>query len=316
MKVAICIPVYNVEKYIRRCLESIVNQTYKDLEIIVVNDCTPDNSMAIVERFAHEDDRIRIIKHEHNKGLMWARRTGYMAASGDYITFCDSDDYLPENAIELLYEEAIKTEADIVSGTLLYMLANGKTVKWNNELNYGNDKESALKSLLLGELRHNLCSKLFKRELLQGYKYQTFEHFTNGEDGCLFYQLIQNTNKIVQIDDITYHYLQNEESSSQVRYGNNAIHCICILNRIRHEASTPFTDLDEIRRRCIIQVLYGLYAQGYAYSTDLKTQIEEQGLKGYLSLCGNYFSKVEKLKLGVKRHFFGPIMYVKSKISL
>lgn len=314
-KVSIIVPVYNVETYIDRCLRSIEEQTLKDIEIIVVDDCTPDKSMTIVERFAKEDSRFKIIKHEYNKGLMWARRTGYMAAIGDYITFCDSDDYLPNNAVELLYKEAIKTEADIVSGNLQYFFTNGKTEKWTNELHYGNDKESALKSLLLGELMHCLCSKLFKRELLQDYHYQTFEHFTNGEDGCLFYQVIDNMHKIVQIDEIVYNYMQNISSSSQVMYNSQAIKCICMGNRIRHEVSSKVSEMDKELHRRITSVLYNLYSQGYAYSSELDKHIKEQGLTEYATVRGRYFSNKEKIKLWSKRHILGLIIFVKSKVS-
>lgn len=314
-KLSVIVPVYNVEKYVGRCLESILTQTLKETEIVVVNDCTPDNSMEIVRAMKSRDDRIKIYNHEENKGLMWTRRTGYLAAKGDYITFCDSDDILPSNALEILYKEALNSGADIVSGNLLYITKKGKRVEWSSLLKYGSDKYGALKSLLMGELRHNLCSKLFKRELLQDYQYKTFEHFTNGEDGCLFYQVMLNTNKIVQINDITYNYLQNEESSSQVRLGNNAIRSICILNRIRHEVSSTFPELNVERHRCITQILYGLYSQGYAYITNLNSQIEEQGLKEYLSFEGNFFSNGDKLNLWVKRFVLGPMMYVKSKVS-
>ena len=246
---------------------------------------------------------------------MWARKTGYTAAQGEYITFCDSDDYLPIDALELLYKEAIYSEANIVSGNLTYVEANGKQTLLFSKLKYGNDKVSAFKSLLRGELRHNLCSKLFKASILKDYTYKTYEHFTNGEDGCLFYQIVDNIDKIVQIDKPVYYYMQNMLSSSQVRYGNNAIYSICILNKIRHEVTSAYPEIVIERHICITRILYDLYSQGYAYSTNLNSQIEEQGLKDYLSLGGNYFSNEEKLKLWVKRCVLGPMMHVKSKIS-
>ena len=165
--VSVVVPVFNVEKYIRRCIESIQKQTIKDIEIIVVDDSTPDNSIEIVEEMAKADDRIRIIRHERNMGLMWARRTGYMAANGEFIGFCDSDDYLPINALELLYNEALSSGADVVSGNLTLIKSNGEQEQLRSILRYGNDKINAFKSLLRGELRHNLCSKLFKASILQ-----------------------------------------------------------------------------------------------------------------------------------------------------
>ena len=157
-KISVVVTVYNVEKYIQRCIESIQNQTVKDIEIIVVDDATPDNSMDIVEEIANNDNRIKIVRHEKNMGLMWARKTGYTAAQGEYITFCDSDDYLPQNALKLLYNEALLTGTDIVSGNLTYVKSNGEQSQLSSKLQYGNDKISAFKSLLRGELRHNRCS--------------------------------------------------------------------------------------------------------------------------------------------------------------
>lgn len=312
IKVSVVVTVYNVEKYIQRCIESIQKQIFKDIEIIVVDDATPDNSMSIVEEMAKTDDRIIIIRHEKNMGLMWARKTGYMVAQGEYITFCDSDDYLPEDAIENLYKEAIRTDADIVSGNLLHIMTDGTTELWGSVLKYGYDNHAAMKSLLMHELRHNLCSKLFKTSLLQNYEYQTFDHFTNGEDACLFYQVVLNMKKIVHIDKTVYNYMQNTESSSQVRYGEKAIKSICLLNRIRHDLLSSFEDLDKIRHNRITKSIYKLYSQGYDYNTQLDSYIVEYGLEGYKKLSLKYFDITTLLKLWIKRYVQGPIFYLKT----
>ena len=311
-KVSIIVPVYNVEQYIERCIHSIQHQTLKDIEIVVVNDRTPDDSMTIINTIKKTDDRIKIIEHEKNLGLMRARQTGYKAAKGDYITFCDSDDYLPEDAIETLYNEAIKSDADIVSGNLLHILTDGTTKMWSSALNYGNNNHAAMKSLLLHELRHNLCSKLFKTHLLQSYEYQTFDHFTNGEDGCLFYQVVINMNKIVQIDKPVYYYMQNTESSSQVRYGDKALKSICLLNKIRHESASVFKDLDYLRCNCITNLIYSWYSRGYGYSTKLDNYIFENGLEDYKKLSLKYLSVEEIVKLWIKRYIQGPLFYLKT----
>lgn len=207
-KISVCVPVYKVEQYIARCLDSIQNQSLKDIEIIVVNDCSPDNSMKIVKRFAAMDSRIKIIEHDANHGLMVARRTGYIAASGDYITFCDSDDSLPPQALEELYKKAEEDKADIVSGCIEYVPVVGKRYNKINKLSYGTDRISVFHSLLTDELGHNMCSRLFRRDLLQNHDYETFEKSTNGEDGILFYQVVDNTTKVVTTDSVVYEYWQ------------------------------------------------------------------------------------------------------------
>lgn len=283
-KVSVVVTVYNVENYIRRCIESIQKQTFKDIEIIVVDDATPDNSMDIVEEIANSDNRIKNVRHEKNMGLMWARKTGYTAAQGEYITFCDSDDYLPTDALELLYKEAIYSEANIVSGNLTYVEANGKQTLLFSKLKYGNDKVSAFKSLLRGELRHNLCSKLFKASILKDYTYKTYEHFTNGEDGCLFYQIVDNIDKIVQINKPVYYYMQNMDSSSQVRYKEGAIKSICILNKTRHEVISKYAELEKDLQKCITNILCSLYSCGYDKDAKLDYYLKEYGLSSYVTL--------------------------------
>ena len=282
--ISVVVPVFNVEKYIRRCIESIQKQTIKDIEIIVVDDSTPDNSIEIVEEMAKADDRIRIIRHERNMGLMWARRTGYMAANGEFIGFCDSDDYLPINALELLYNEALSSGADVVSGNLTLIKSNGEQEQLRSILRYGNDKINAFKSLLRGELRHNLCSKLFKASILKNYTYKTYENFTNGEDGCLFYQIVENINKIIHIDVPVYYYMQNEESSTNVRLKENAIRSICILNWTRHEVMSKYSELETDLQKSITNILCFLYEQGYDKDAKLDYYINEYGLSDYVTL--------------------------------
>ena len=304
VKVSIVVPVYNVEPYVERCITSLKRQTLHEIEIIVVNDCTPDKSMDIVWKLQNDDDRIKIFEHENNLGLMRARQTGYKAAIGDFITFCDSDDYLPENAIEILYNEAIKTDADIVSGNMLYIKSNGTSVTWSSTLNYGQDRHATIKSLLLHELRHNLCSKLFKASLLHNYDYQTYDHFTNGEDACLFYQVVNNMCSICQIDKIVYNYCQNLTSSSQRRYDDKAIKSICIVNKTRNNIVSQFPELKLELRKYISNIVCDLYAAGYDNDTKLTLYLNECGLEHYTSIKNLiiYSSFCNVIKFFIKRY--------------
>ena len=119
MKVSIIIPVYNVEPYIKRCLTSVLNQSYGDIEILLIDDCSPDKSMDIARRLLENHPRknaVEIITHTQNQGLSCSRNTGINAASGDYLYFLDSDDYITDNAIELLAAQAMKYDADFAIG--------------------------------------------------------------------------------------------------------------------------------------------------------------------------------------------------------
>lgn len=277
LKVSVIIPVYNVEKYIGRCLDSVLSQTLEEFEVIVVNDCTLDDSMRVVRRYAQNDERIKIVEHDVNLGSMMARRTGYMVAQGDFITFLDSDDTLPKGALEALYLAAIRENADIVSGTIRYMPNNGSMYLWKNELNYGTDKVSVYKSMLKDECGHNLCSRLFRRDLLQNYPYQTFEGATNGEDGMLFYQVVDNLGKMVAIDTVVYEYYQNMGSSSNVRLSERALCNIAKGNSIRIKTAGKYPQLEKLTSKKVSTVLFTLKINGY----KIDKAVSENGLEYY-----------------------------------
>ena len=118
--VSIVIPVYNVEHYLHKCLDSVIKQTYKNLEIIIVNDGSTDNSLSICKKYADEDSRIKLISQE-NKGLSGARNTGIKEVSGDYIYFIDSDDWVKEDAIEKSMNLAIEYNAECVASSCFYI---------------------------------------------------------------------------------------------------------------------------------------------------------------------------------------------------
>ena len=115
IKISVIVPVYNVENYLIQCLDSIINQTLKDIEIICVDDCSPDNSIEILEEYKNKDNRISIIRHSNNQGLGPARNTGLKHANGEYISFVDSDDYIDKNFLFYLYSTAKKYDSDVTN---------------------------------------------------------------------------------------------------------------------------------------------------------------------------------------------------------
>lgn len=259
-KISVIIPIYNVEKYIKRCMDSLLRQTFKDFEVVVVNDATPDQSMAIVEDFSKKCEQVTIVEHEKNMGLMWTRRTGYQAAKGDYFVFLDSDDWLPDNALEIFQKEIIKTNADIVCGAYTIMNDEGPVNIKQNQLNYGNTSEAVCKSMLKNEFSHCIWGKIFNADLFRLYKYDTFKNFTNGEDGLLFYQLLQNAKQIISIPESVYFYYRNMNSSTNVKLSNQAIESIMILNsyRTRLKKNYPMLskDFDAKISSVLIDLMY------------------------------------------------------------
>lgn len=304
-KISVVVPVYNVEKYVGKCLESVLNQTMQDYEVIVVDDCSPDCSMTVVKAYVDKDPRFKIVTHEVNRGLMQARKSGYSVAEGDYVMFLDSDDYLPSDAMETMYTEALRTSADVVSGELiLFYSESGKETRRTSCLKYGSDPISVYKSLLLSEYYHNLCGKLFKTNLLQSFEYKTLEHFTNGEDGYLFYQVLEHVNKVVHLEKPVYYYLQNMQSSSNGRLGSNAIRSICLLNQLRIEIADRHPEIKPYARQQVTRVLNFLYGKGYDKDTGLDSYVKELGLSDYASIWSAFMHLpfTQACKVFIKRY--------------
>jgi glycosyltransferase involved in cell wall biosynthesis len=205
MKISIVTTIYNVEKYIEKCLTSLVTQTYKDLEIILVNDCSTDSSMDIVSKF--DDSRIKIINHTVNKGAGWARRTGIESATGDYVITVDGDDWISEDFIESLVKGAEETGADIVSGGITYIMEdNYHEVKrflphvsenMQKFTDYSNQKIIFLNN------------KIVKRSLYDIVPYSTRRYC---EDTPVILPLLYYANKVAYVDNQGYYYVQHSES--------------------------------------------------------------------------------------------------------
>lgn len=230
--ISIIIPVFKVEKFIARCLDSILCQTFQDFQIILVNDASPDDSIKIAESYKSNDSRIKILENKENSGAAWSRMVGYSNASSTYITFCDPDDYLPKNALEVLYAAMINDPAaDICMGNYQRVFADGSSsTVFKNQLLYGFDKWSVAKSALKYEIPHFLVNKIYKRELFE-YPIRTYKNFSKSSDEFLFFQLLQYCNKVINIDALVYYYYDNSESASYHKANVNALKAMIISQK-------------------------------------------------------------------------------------
>jgi len=209
--ISIIIPIYKVEDYIRRCIDSIVSQTYKNLEIILVDDGSPDNCGNICEEYSLKDKRIKVI-HKKNGGLSSARNFGLDIASGEYIGFVDSDDWIENDMYESLYNAIIFHKADIS--------VCGRYIASGNKITTISDSEKAevftrceaLSELVLDEysgMKNFAWDKLYKKELFDNVRYPEGKCY---EDIFTTYKLFSLTNKIVDIKSPKYYYLMREDS--------------------------------------------------------------------------------------------------------
>lgn len=205
--VSICVPIYGVEKYIERCSISLFEQSYRNIEYVFVNDCSKDNSMAILQtiiaRYPNRAESVRIINHEHNKGLAAARNTAVDNSTGEFLVHVDSDDYMMKDAIELLVKEQQKGDYDIVfaSGNRQY-LKYSETVAYPNGIS---SKDMAIKMLQL-ELPLYIWGKLIRRSLYVDNGIHATTGVNNGEDSQVIPQLVLAANKVSSISNILYFY--------------------------------------------------------------------------------------------------------------
>ncbi len=199
MLISIIVPVYNKEEYIRKSLDSILDQKYKNLEIILVDDESTDNSRGICEEYAKIDARIKIF-YQKNGGAAKARNTGLRYAKGEYIAFIDADDYIDTNYIQTLVELAKKYNADIVQCNRYNSNSNRPTDELEETVYEGFDKNGLIYSKLYIPTINPVC-KIYRRNLFDAVK------FTEGmiyEDECIMHKLLYIANKLVHINKYMY----------------------------------------------------------------------------------------------------------------
>lgn len=207
--ISIIVPVYNVSNYLDNCIKSIINQTYKNIEIILVDDGSTDDSSNICDKYLKKDKRIKVI-HKSNGGLSSARNIGIVNSNGEYITFIDSDDYVEKEYVEVLYKNIIKYSSDISIGSHKVIYESGKIIYKSNNLEYSCTPKETLKNMLYDNgIDVSAWAKLYKRELFKSIRYPEGRLF---EDAATTYKLIDKSKKIsVNLKPI-YNYTIRKDS--------------------------------------------------------------------------------------------------------
>jgi len=200
VKVSIIVPVYNVYPYLDKCLSTLINQTLKEIEIIVVNDGSFDQSQEIIDRYAKMDHRIVPLKKK-NGGLSDARNYGLAYAKGEYVSFIDSDDYVDVTMMEKLWKKAEDEKCDLVECDLYWEYPEGKKIL---------DQSHIIDNYFV-DIRVMAWNKLYKRKLLQETKV-LFPKGLQYEDICFCYQLLPYVTKIGYVDEALYYYIQRDSS--------------------------------------------------------------------------------------------------------
>jgi len=215
-KVSILVPIYNVSPFIERCARSLFNQTFNDIEYIFVDDASPDNSIEILNRIIAEypakKNQIQLIHNQTNEGPASSRHKAMRIASGKYISFIDSDDYIDANMIETLYNKAITEDADIVVSDIILEYRNHQTVVKEN---LSNNPSNHFTDMLENEVISSFsCNKLFRRAFIDQPQFKAPHSLFYFEDRYVLTKLFFYSKKIVKVDQAFYHYVQ---------YNNQAI---------------------------------------------------------------------------------------------
>lgn len=242
--VSIVVPVYKVEQYLDRCVQSLIQQTLKNIEIILVDDGSPDRCPELCDVYAKKDSRIKVI-HKENAGLGMARNTGIEAATGEFVTFVDSDDYVELIMYENLYKRAVNESADaVISGKFIRELSNGMTLSSSidKELIFEEDMKQLILGMLGSKPEHasdyvyepSACKGIYRLDVLK--KNNVLFHSEReliSEDYIFHLDLLQHTKKVIVVRENYYHYFQNGATLTTSYQENRFEKNVAMFNYLR-----------------------------------------------------------------------------------
>ena len=278
--ISVIVPVYNVEPYLRKCLDSIVNQTYSDLEILVIDDGSTDGCGKICDEYVERDERVKVF-HTENRGLSCARNLGLDEAKGEWIGFVDSDDWIEPDMYEALLKRAEETGADVVEC--------GVYLEYQNKIEERKRKDSqysgmeSVRMLLRWELSDAVWDKLWKKECF------SFTRFPEGrifEEYATTYRLFLDANCISTIAGSKYHYLQRKGSLSNNHEMKNLVG-YWLSHRERYEAL--YDQVDEETKPELMRFLATAASRTWAYYLDCP--VKERETNNVIISEMNFFTK-------------------------
>ena len=281
--ISVIIPIYNSSQYLDMCLNSCICQSYSNVEIICVDDGSTDNSAAIVKLFQEKDDRIKYFFKE-NGGLVSSRKFGLFVSKGQYVFFLDSDDYIEQNSIELLFKRAVETKSNYVIGNIVIERIDKTIIRKTKNLfkipYYS--KEAQLANFISKSIIPSLCGRLIRRELF--FNYQVPNDVSIGEDAIANILMVINGDvSISLIDDFIYHYIQYSDSML------NGTNCSKRLDYILYVKSIfdGFT-INEHYLKCSYSKFF--IEEIYSYLRDGGYKVKDQHNKVNQIIKANFFN--------------------------
>lgn len=268
---SVIVPVYNTEKYLEECLDSILGQTFKNFEIIIVDDGSTDGSGKICDGYAQKDKRVHVI-HKTNGGLVSARKEGITAARGKYISYVDSDDWIDKNRYREMYEKGMKLNVDMISANIIneYSYGGNMVIKdacgegyfTGEELDNVVNNIVDLEKFYMPKQHLSLCKYIFKKAILFEAQMSVDNSITIGEDDVTTLQCLAKTESLVCIYGASYHYRKHAESMMHVNNSSQKSHLKLIYETISKTCS-GYKNFDRLMRQLNVMIFMELLTSDY-----------------------------------------------------
>ena len=286
--ISVIIPIYNPGKHLHRCLDSVVGQTHRNLEIILIDDGSTDGSGAVCDAYAAEDARIKCI-HQENAGVSAARNRGIAEASGDYYSFPDSDDYLETDAYEYLLGLMDEHSCDAVNFEYFVTYADRETPHLLGDSHYGLvDLRTAHRLVLNGE--PFCCNKLYAAHLIRGLRFR--EDIYRGEDSLFAHHALDRADTVYFDKRPLYHYVQSEQSACRGSFRPSQLSAVKLYDAYRPLYQEKYPELWQPFLRGMADLLISLYYDMWSDEKDYKN--ERKALKAEYE---NHYREIDKKKL-------------------
>jgi len=310
--ISVIVPIYNVEDYLDDCIKSILNQTYENIELILINDGSTDNCEAICKKYEKNDKRVKYYFKE-NGGLSSARNYGIEKSNGKYYMFIDSDDYIDSDMVEKLYDAIVKNKVDIA--------CCGKYLEYKNETILVNSKgdffcdniESLRRILRIDNIDTSCCDKLFDSKLFQNIRFPEGRLF---EDLGTLYKIIDISNGLYHIHFPLYHYRKHDNSIINSKFNPKKLDSIYFRKEIHEFVLKKYPQLKSDSELFYFPILINDTFKCYALKLNNEYEIFKNEIKKYI--CDILFSKIcFKFKMKALLIYFNisPIAYfIKAKL--
>ena len=293
-KVSVIIPIYNTEKYLKRCLDSVCNQTLSDIEIICINDCSTDNSLEILREYSAKDERVKVIDFKKNKGAAVARNIGIDEAQGEYIGFVDSDDFVDLDFYEKLYTKAIETGADIVKGEICELAEDGSLME-----SFGYDINDEIR-LNKAYFYHSFTSAIYHREFLLANKIRFPESISHFEDPYFAIKSAIFCNKIEIVDEKKYYYQRHSQSETNKELG---------LKIVEETKKSILLIVDGLNNSSVSDLHYSIvsgFLHEHIISLCKKTLSQREIYNEVLEILKQYRRQTKKIKFDNEPQYVNP----------